>query len=313
MNAQFDSKTSKLASMEQSGNFTYQEGERKAKAERATFDAAQDLMHLDTGAAMSDATGSTNADHIHIDQNTGNFTAEGKVYSSHLPDTSQKKKSTELLSGDDPLHAQARKMVSSDRNRKVHYEGAVTLWQGANKIQGDVVDLDRTKRTLVADGNVITNLWEQPKDDAQKKAAAPLLTEVRAARMIYTEENRRAYYTGGVALDRQGLQVNSRELQAFLSENGGDSRLEKALADGNVRILQTSRERTRTGTGEHGEYYTGDQKIVLTGGTPKMTDSKGTMITGDSLTYFANDDRLLVNGSAAQPASSRVESKVKKK
>ena len=41
--------------MEQSGDFTYQEGERKAKADRATFDAAQDLMQLDTSAAMSDA------------------------------------------------------------------------------------------------------------------------------------------------------------------------------------------------------------------------------------------------------------------
>jgi lipopolysaccharide export system protein LptA len=312
LNAQFDSKTGKLTSMEQVGNFTYVEGERKAKADRATFNLGEDLMQLDTGVSMSSATGGTTADHIQIDQNTGNFTAEGKVYSTSLPDQSQKKKSSEMLSGDDPLHVTAKRMVSTDRNRKVHYEGAVTMWQGANKIQGETVDLDRDKRTLVADRNVITNLWEQPKDDSKKQAARPSLTEVHAARLVYTEDNRRAYYTGGVALDRPSMQIRSHELQAFLSEPGADSRLERALADGAVRIVQSARDRTRTGTAEHSEYYTADQKILLTGGAPKFEDTKGNVTTGDRLTYFANDDRLLVNGSAAKPASSRVEGKPRK-
>ena len=44
------------------------------------------------------------------------------------------------------------------------------MWQGANRIRADVVDIDRTgeKRTLVADGHVITDLWEQPKDEQKK-------------------------------------------------------------------------------------------------------------------------------------------------
>ena len=167
----------------------------------------------------------------------------------------------------------------SDHNRKVHYEGAVSMWQGANRIQADVVDLNRNpdKRNLVADGHVITNLWEQPKDDAKAaaKAAAAgkkpskkaaVLTVVQAQHLNYTEENRLAVYTGGVVLKRPDMQVKSRELRAFLADADADSRLEKAFADGTVEIHQASAGRQRTGTGEHGEYYAGDQKVILRGG-----------------------------------------------
>ncbi len=320
MLARFNPKNSQLADMQQTGDFTYQEGDRKARAAKASLDQDQNVIVLDSGARMADATGATAADRIHLDQKTGDFIAEGNVKSSRLPEKDQKKNS-QMLSGDDPLQAQARKMESSDHNHKIHYEGAVTLWQGANRIQGDVVDLNRNpdKRNLVADGHVITNLWEQPKDDpkaaakADAKTAAKkpvkkaaVLTVVQAQHLNYTEENRLAVYTGGVLLTRPNMQVKSRELRAFLADSEADSRLEKAFADGAVEIHQSSPDRQRTGTGEHGEYYTGDQKVILRGGSPKMVDSKEGDTTGEELTYFADNDRLLVNG---QPAISHMKQK----
>ena len=107
-----------------------------------------------------------------MDQRTGDFTAEGNVNSSRMPEK-DKKKNSEMLSGDEPLHAQARKMDSANHNKKLHYEGNVLMWQGANRIQADVVDLDRDKHMLVADGNVVTNLWEEPKDDEEEKGRHP--------------------------------------------------------------------------------------------------------------------------------------------
>ena len=90
---------------------------------------------------------------------------------------------------------------------------------------------------------------------------------------------------------------------------GADSRLEKALADGAVEMVETAKDRTRTGTAAHSEYYTAVQKVVLRGGRPKLVDVKGAsrdVTQGDELTYFANDDRLLVNGSPNQPAASQL-------
>ena len=305
--AHFDPQTSHLSSMEQTGDFAYDEGERHARAAKATLDSDQNVIVLETSARVWDETGSTSANHIRMDQRTGDFTAEGQVNSSRLPDQDPKKNS-EMLSGDQPIEAQARKMDSANHNRAIHYEGDATMRQGANRIQAAVIDVNREKRTLVADGNVVSYLWEEPKND-EKKSAAPVLTVVHAPHLVYTEENRLAVYTGGVLLNRPGLQVKARELRAFLAESGADSRLEKAFADGAVEIVQTAPDRTRTGTGDHAEYYTDVQKVVLRGGTPRLVDSvKGTM-QGDELTYFANDGRLLGSGSSQQPVSSRIRRK----
>ncbi len=164
LRARFDPKTSGLSAMEETGDFAYEEGDRKARAAKATLDSDQNIIVLDTGARMWDATGFTSADRIRMDQRTGDFVAEGSVNSSRLPDKDQKKNS-EMLSGDEPLQAQARKMDSRNRNRTIHYEGGATMWQGANRIQADTIDVDRITRGLVADGNVIS----QPLGRAQRR------------------------------------------------------------------------------------------------------------------------------------------------
>jgi lipopolysaccharide export system protein LptA len=313
MLAHFEPNSSQLASIEQWGDFSYEAGDRRARAAKATLDQKENVMVLEANAnnpqaRVWDSNGSTTADRIRLDERTGNFTAEGRVNSSRLPEKDQKTSS--MLSGDEPLQAQAKKMVSTNRNRTVHYEGNVNLWQGANRIQADTVDVDREKQALTADGSVVTNLWDQPKAEDENTPAPPAtLSVVHAAHMVYTDQNRLAIYTGGVLLNRTGLRVKSRELRAFLADSSADSRLEKAFAEGAVEIVQTARDRTRTGTGEHGEYYPDDQKVVLRGGQPHMVDSLKGESRGAELTYYANDDRLLVNGSAEQPVKSRLHRK----
>ena len=300
--ARFDPKTSRLATMEQSGDFTYAEGERQARASRATLDSDQNVIVLESSAHMWDATGSTTADRIRLDQRTGDFTAEGNVNSSRMPDKSQKQGS-QMLSGDQPLQAQARRMTSANRNRAIHYEGNVVMWQGANRITAETIDVDREKRSLIADRNVVSNLWEENKSDPKKPQT---LTVVHAPHLVYTDDNRLANYTGGVHLVRPNMDIVSKELRAFLAEEGSDSRLEKAFADGAVRIVAVAPDRTRTFTGEHSEYYTEEQKVTMTGGRPHFSDTLGNSNTAEKLTYFANDGRLLSDGPSNQPSESRL-------
>jgi len=300
MLARFEPGSSQIASIEQWGDFTYEAGVRRARAVKATLNQQENTMLLDTSAHISDDTGSTSADHIRMDQRTGDFVADGNVNSTRLPEKNQKNSS--MLSGDEPLQAQAHKMASANRNRTIHYEGDVRLWQGANRIQAQGVNVDREKQTLIADGSVITNLWEQPKDEQKKKSAKPVLTVTHAAHLVYTDQDHLAVYTGGVVLNRPDLQVKSRELRAFLADDSADSRLEKAFAEGTVEIIQSARGRSRTGTAEHGEYYPDEQKVILRGGEPQLLDSLRGMTRGTQLTYFANDDRLRVDGSAERPS-----------
>ena len=134
-------------------------------------------------------------------------------------------------------------------------------------------------------------------------------TIVKSTGLVYTEADRLAYYTGGVLLTQPSLRVKSSELRAFLAESGAESSLDKAFADGAVEIVQTASGRTRTGVSEHAEYYVPNEKIILRGGSPLLTDSLKGNTRGRELTYFTGDDRLLVNGKPERPATSRLHRK----
>ena len=331
LTARFDPANGHLASMDQTGNFTYLENDHKASAAKASLDGNQNVIVLDTGTSISDPTGSTSADHIRLDQGTGDFTAEGNVSSTRLPNQDQKK-SSQMLSGDSPVRAQARKMESTNHNRHTRYEGNASLQQGANRITANTIDIDSERHGLVADGNVASDLWEQPKPGSKKDTSA-VLTKVRAPHLVYTDSDRLAFYSGGVKMDRQGMLVQSRELRAWLGESGSDSRLDRAVADGAVDITATSKEQGYHTNSEHAEFYTCDpavpkadpktnaagqavcpQKLLLKGGDPTMVSTgKGapTTIHGSELTYFPNDDRLLVNGDPHQGINTRVQAKRK--
>lgn len=308
LNAEFDP-GGQMTRLEQWDGFQYEEGARRAKAVRATLDSAKNLITLDQAARVWDPSGSTAGDRILLNQQNGDVFAEGHVNSSRVP---EKQPGSALLSGEDPLQATAKKMTTTKRNQLVRYEGDVVLWQGANRLQAERVDIDREQKTLHAAGNVSTNFREEAKPDALKpgaKKSAPVATLVRASNLVYTDETRLAHYTGGATLFRGPLQVKSTELRAFLAKDGEDSKLEKAIADGNVVIVQTAADRTRRGTGEHGEYYVSEEKVILRGGEPQLADSKRGNTRGAELTYYANDDRLLVTGEPGKPVTSRIRRK----
>jgi lipopolysaccharide export system protein LptA len=356
VSAVFDPKTSELMRMEQWDEFSYESSDRKARADRAILEQVDNRITLDQHARMWDNTGNTTADRIVLDEKSGNFSAAGHVNSSRLPDQTQNKKDSAMLSGDQPVQAIARNMTSSNHNRLVNYDGDVVLWQGANRIQADRVEIDREKRSIQADGHVITQSREDKKTDdheadppsdsaeapgpkravdaagraspaetapapkpadAARQAAtvddpdAPpvIFTIVKARHMVYTDSDRVAHYSGGVFLNRAGLQVKAVDLRAWLAEEGADNRLRKAFADGAVEVVQTGPIRTRTGLSEHAEYYTDEDKVVLRGGEPQLKDSLRGNTTGMELTYYSNDDRLLVTGSPAQPGISHIRRK----
>jgi lipopolysaccharide export system protein LptA len=107
-------------------------------------------------------------------------------------------------------------------------------------------------------------------------------------------------------MTRTATEVKAAELRAQLAAGDSGSRLEKALADGRVEILHSAPGRNRRATGEHAEYYPGEEKILLYGGSPLLVDSQRGSTKGNQLTWFANNDRLLVDGREDQPAMSRI-------
>ena len=307
--ATFDPKTSELARLEQKTDFRYEEGTRRATADRATLEEAKDLITLEGSARTFDPTGSASADRLVMNQKSGDFVADGRVATTRLPD--DKASSSALLSGADVMQGRAQHMTSAEHNQKLHYEGNAVVWQGPNRVEADRIDINRMTRAFEAHGKVVSQFADKSSNDKKddktatdkpRPSSAPIFTVVRAPDLVYSDESRLAHYQGGAAMVRPGLTVNGKELKAYLNDKDSSSTLDKAFADGDVKIVSTAEKRTRTGTGEHGEYYTSEQKVIMKGGEPLLVDSIKGQTRGKQLTWWSNNDRLLVNGVENRPA-----------
>lgn len=312
LTAHFDPKTSQMTKLEQWNKFRYEEGGRKATAERATLDQMKEEITLTGKARMWDPAGSTDAERIVIDQKTNEFQAQGNVRSVREAET--KPAASVAVQAGEPIRATAERMVSRDQNRQIRYDGSAVLWQGANRVAGNRIDIDRTAQQLRATGSVVHQMQER---------AASGLTVVKAPSLLYSDKDRVAFYEGGVVLNRPGLEVKSQKLRGYMAEENAEANaempsggLDRAFADGSVAITQIAEDRVRQGFAEHCEYYVTDGKIILEGGAPQFTETpkgmKPNITRGRKLTWFANNDRLLVDGAAAQPAVTNLRRKSKK-
>ncbi len=308
--ATFDPKTSELARLEQKTDFRYEEGVRRATADRATLEQAKDVITLEGSARTSDPTGTAAADRLILNQKSGDFVADGRVATTRLPDQ-KPSSSSSLLSDAELMQGRAQHMTSADKNQKLHYEGNAVVWQGVNRVEADRIDIDRTRQVFEAHGKVVSQFADKAPDKtegakpvvaAPAVTPAPVFTVVKAPDLVYTDDTRIAHYQGGAAMVRPGLIVNGKELKAYLNERDADSSLNHAFADGAVKIISTEDKRTRTGTGEHGEYYAEEKKVIMNGGDALLVDSLKGQTRGKQLTWWSNNDRLLVNGAENRPA-----------
>ncbi len=303
--AEFDPKTGALERWEQWNDFRYREGSRQARAQRAVLRQSEARLILEGAARAWDATGSISAEYLELDRKTGDVQARGRVASSHLPD--RKGSSSKLLSQEESLEAQADRMVTSERRQKVYYEGRVLMWQRANRLRAQRVEIDRRERRLTAEGEVVSEFADEPSGEAGRKGGGrPRFVVVQAARLVYTEQDRLAHYTGGVRLERGNLEIRASELRAFLSESGKDSSLERAIAEGGVQVFAADSGRTRRAVSEHAEYYVPAERVVLEGGRPELVDSGRGRIRGARLTWLIRDDSFQAEGTGDQPVLSRV-------
>lgn len=347
LDARFSPETNELATLEQTGNFQYEEGPRHAVAETAFLEQTSNKITLRKDARVWDDTGTTSADTILLNQQTGDMDATGRVASTRQPDQHKGSEESSLLDQSQPLQARSDKMLTRENNLQIHYEGHAVLWQGANRIQANVIDIDRDNETLHATGHVISQLVDKQEDTnspaesasggasagvrlepvvsktgtiepaARKpgkssKSGPPVFTIVRAPEMFYKDDERLAHYTGGVTLVRDRMTVTSNELRAFLTgdsekDQGNGTSLDHAYADGDVKVVQTMAGRTRTGTSEHCEYYPKQNKVILNGGLAKMADTRKGTTAGQQLTYYSDTDHVIVEGKPQKPVVSDME------
>ena len=290
-----------IDSITQQGNFAYTDPERRAWAERAHYTPVDQMLILTGSPRVADKGLTTTARTLRMNRGTGDAFAEGDVKSTYSDLREQPNGA--LLASASPIHITARSMTVQRASAIATYTGDARIWQDANVVQAQTIQFDREHRSLVAQGNgqpVSTVLVQVD----QKGNATPVA--ITSTRLTYTDDQHRAHFEGGVTARGADATVTADHLDAFVVPHSqsaastslkGQGQLDRIVAEGNVVI----QEPTRRAQGEKLVYTAAEDKYALTGGSPSIFDAEHGKITGDSLTFYKRDDRVLVEGRDNSP------------
>lgn len=304
LEALFDPATQTLRGAQQVGAFKFRDGDRQATAEQAYYLAASDTLTLTGQPRTWDLETRTRAERIVLDLRTETAEGIGKVQSTHLGSASPA--AGAKRSG--PTNVLAQRVVAERRSQFVHYEGSVRAWHGTDVVESSSLDVYRTQRRL-SSGRQVRTSHLQPASLVRESAAAPAgkpetrPVAIRADRLEYFDEGRKASYRGNVRLQTENTSMEAERLDVYFSAtpDAEESEMERAVAEGRVTVVQPG----RRAAGEHGEYFAREGKIVLTGGPPSVYDAEKGFTTGRRLTFYIHDDRLQVDGGDKSPSLSR--------
>jgi lipopolysaccharide export system protein LptA len=306
LDAVFDVGTQILREVRQTGNFQYRDGDRQASADDANYDALTQTLLLLGHPVVWDPSSRVRSQKMTIDMRTNISTGEGKVQATHLPNPAP---GAPLPSTPpQPTNVLADRMEARRQSQTVHYEGHVRAWQGTDVVESSALDVNRTQKRVSSGSHVMTSFLQsaamvstQGGPPHSNGGTRPVT--VHADFLEYFDEGRRARYHGNVRLVTENTTLLSDHLDVYFTQ--GDtlegSEVDHAEAEGHVRVTQPG----RIGTGDHGEYFAGPGKIVLTGGLPTLVDEDKGSTTGQRLTFFIHDDRLFVDGGDQLPSVSK--------
>src|SRR6266700_983207 len=310
LTAAFNSK-GEIISAEQTGDFHYQEGTQIATSDRAKYVAVDDSIALTGSPRLVDSRGILTADTIHLNRKTGGAFAQGNVKSTYSGLKAQP--GGAMLASAEPIHVTGTTVTANKSTEVAKYTNA-RLWQGANIVEAPEISFDRAHRSLQAQGGQpgqVKSVFVQPD---KKGKVTPV--NVTADKLSYVDSDRKAVFSGNVLVRAEATTITADTLEVFLLARGNrsdaqaGSQLDRIEGKGDIKIQQPN----RRATGSQLVYTSAEQKIVLTGTEnkrPSMFDAERGQISGDSLTFFTHDGRVLVgsgeSSSDSHPKDSRRE------
>jgi lipopolysaccharide export system protein LptA len=335
-----------ISSITQSGGLAYVDGAQKAWAQRGEYTASDEMLVLTGSPRVVDTGMTTTAQTIRMNRATGDALAEGEVKSTYS-DLKPQPDGALLASSDPihvTSRSMTAHRASSLSSAIAVYSGDARLWQDANVVEAPTLQFDRNQRSLVAQANsaqlVSTVLVQVDKTGK----ATPV--HVTSARLDYADAERKVFLDGGVTAIATDATLRAQQMTVFLvprseSQTGKNpampGQIDHIVAEQNVVLTQPA----RRAIGDRLVYTAADDKYVLTGGAsvgsaegsaggssfgssvgssigpgagtpgasarPSIFDAERGKTTGDSLTFYRHDDRVLVEGKETSPTVTRTQ------
>jgi len=317
--------------------------EQRATAQKAAYDGATKWMTLTGGVQVKDEVGSMLwADKVAMEQGSGDGVAEGSVKASYLQPKA-------VQGQGDAVHVLAvRAELKRAADQAIFYGVAgrpARLWQGGSQVEAPVLQFEQKQRRLVARGEgqgasmaVHTVLVGHGsgkagvgKPDAGKSGAV----RVASRELVYSDEARKAEFSGGVEVENASGKMRGQNAIAYLQTAAGGNKpassqgaveaktaalpggfmggsVERIVVTGQVEMDQPG----RRATGEQLVYTAGDGLFVLTGtalAAPKIMDETQGMVTGASLRFHSGDQSVVISNGENAGAGERVRTETRVK
>ncbi|MGB9205453.1 MAG: LptA/OstA family protein [Terriglobales bacterium] len=322
-----------VRSITQTGRVAYVDGPQKAWAERGEYTTADQMLVLSGSPRVVDNGMTTTAQTIRMSRATGDAIAEGNVKSTYSDLKAQPEGG--MFASSDPIHVASRSMMAHRSPAIAVYTGDARLWQNANVVEAPRLQFDRDRRSLLAQGVGTgprsVRAGESPAPTQASPTQVPgqpvstvlvqvdksgKATPVRitSGHLNYVDAERKIVLDGGVTAKGSDATLTGQQMTVFLLPQsqtpqsatagpGTAGQVERIVAEGKVVITQP----TRHATGDRLVYTAAEDKFVLTGGPPSIFDAERGKITGDSLTFFRHDDRVLVEGRETSPTITKTQ------
>jgi lipopolysaccharide export system protein LptA len=320
-----------ISTITQAGGLIYVSGTQKAWAERGVYTDTDQNLVLTGSPRVVDGGMTTTAQTIRFNRVTGDAVADVNVKSTYNDLKPQPEGA--MLASSDPIHVVSRTMTAHRSSAIAVYTGSARLWQNSNVVEAPTLQFDRDHRSLLAEGNATQSVKTVIVQVDSEGKATPVT--INSAHLTYNDTDRKIFLTGGVTAKGSDASMTSRIMTVYLAPRTPVSaasqiqcrdgacpvspkpakssapaqgtaslgQVEKIIADNNVVVVEP----TRRATGDHLVYTAADDKYVLTGGPPSIFDAEQGKITGDSLTFYRHDDRVLVEGKTTSPAVTRTQ------
>ena len=297
-----------IASIVQQGDMAYVDGTRRALAGRAIYTPTDQMLVLNGSPRVTDSGMTTTARVLRMNRATGDAVADGDVKTTYSELKQQP--GGGMLASADPIHVTSHTMTAHRSPGVAVYSGNAVLWQNANVVQAPTLEFDRDQRSLTAQGTAghpVSTVLVQ----VEKNGKATPVT-IQSARLNYRDSDRKINLDGGVTVKGADATMTAQQMTVFMAarsanqaaaERSTPGQVEKIVAEDKIIITQP----TRHAVGDQLVYTASDEKFVLTGGPPSIFDAERGKITGDSLTFYKHDDRVLVEGTQTSPAVTRTQ------
>jgi len=290
-----------IAAADLIGDFHYQEGQRRATADRAHYDPADESFSLSGSPRIVDSGLAITAQTVHLSRKTGNAVARGDVKTTY--NDLKPQPGGAMLASAEPVHVTGTSVTASQGGGVAHYTSA-RLWQGQNIVEAPSLTFDKAHRSLQAQGDGtgrVTSVFVSPGKNGN---STPV--NVVSDRLSYVDSDRKAVFSGNVRLRGEEFTMTADTVQVLLAarNQGGNksgNQLDHIVAQGDIVIQQPDRK----ATGNQLVYTAQEQKFVLTGAPgkkPSIFDAERGQISGDSLTFFTHDGRVLIGSGETSPS-----------